>query len=178
MVSLNNYGTIDEDAMLLEALKELEASTTTVGPEGQPPRAVLVQNGAGEIVGQLGHLDFLKVLEPKYNLLGDLDILSRATIDPEFLEQMVELLGFWQGSLENQCHRAVSIEVKWVMRPVKESLDAETSLTEAIHKMIMWQSMRALVTERGEVVGVVRLTDLFREVSDCMKRNHQRGQDK
>lgn len=59
------------------------------------------------------------------------------------------------------------------MRPIKESVDEDAPITEAIHKMIMWQAMRVLVT-RGEkeVIGVLRLSDLYSEVAERMRKTH------
>lgn len=107
MVSLNEYALVKENATLLDALEKMAAtSKSTIISRGHQARAVLVNNDAGEVVGVLGHMDFLRALEPKYNLFSDLEVLARAKIQTEILDSMSELLGFWKSSLDNLCHRA------------------------------------------------------------------------
>ncbi len=70
------------------------------------------------------------------------------------------------------------IEVKYLMRPIRESINEEAPITEAIHKMIMWQAMRVLVTRsEKEVIGVLRLSDLYSEVTGRMKSRSSREDD-
>jgi CBS domain-containing protein len=173
MVSLDEYALVNENTTLVEALgKMAKSSKSTLLTHGHQARAVLVSNQDGEVVGVLGHMDFLRALEPKYNMLGDLEVLSRAKMDTEILDSMSELLGFWKGSLDNLCRRAAVIEVKYLMRPMKESISEDTPISEAIHKMIMWQAKRILVTRNEkEVIGVLRLADLFTEVAECMRKH-------
>jgi CBS-domain-containing membrane protein len=81
---------------------------------------------------------------------------------------LIDSLSFWRGELQTACRRARDIKVSDLMRPIDESISEDASLSEAIHKMVIWQSMRALVTRGGRVVGVLRLADLLAEVSDCI----------
>ncbi|MCF7809924.1 CBS domain-containing protein [bacterium] len=174
-VSLDEYALVNENTTLVEALKKMaESSKSTLISHGHQARAVLVSNQDGEVIGVLGHMDFLRALEPKYNMLGDLEVLSRAKIDTEILDSMSELLGFWKGSLDNLCRRAAVIEVKYLMHPIKESINEDAPITEAIHKMIIWQAMRILVTRNEkEVVGVLRLADLFTDVAERMRKKYK-----
>ena len=179
MVSLGEYALVNENSTLLDALDKMAfASKSTVISHGHQARAVLVNNDKGDVVGVMGHMDFLRAIEPKYNLLGDLEVLARAHIHTEMLDSMSELLGFWRGSLDNLCRRAAMIEVKYLMRPIRESINEEAPITEAIHKMIMWQAMRVLVTRsEKEVIGVLRLSDLYSEVTGRMKSRSSREDD-
>lgn len=177
MLPLDDYATISENATLVDTQEKMaEASRISISSRGHQARAALVVDGENEIVGVLGHMDFLRALEPKYNLLGELDILSKARIDTEILDSMCELLGFWKKDLDYLCRQAAKIEVKYLMHPITESLDEDAPLTEAIHKMIIWQRMRVLVTRKGKVVGVLRLADLYSEVAGRMKTECRSGE--
>jgi CBS domain-containing protein len=55
--------------------------------------------------------------------------------------------------------------MKDVMRPMTEQVDVNDTINEAIHKIIMWQILSVLVTKGEKVVGILRLSDLFDEVS-------------
>jgi len=168
MVPLSLYGTVNEHHTLAQALDALDASRERLQSHGQPARAVLVVDDGGRVVGQVGHVDFLKALEPKFSLLGDLDTIARAGVSEEFVDSLVENLSFFRGTLDDLCHRAGQIEVRLIMRPVRESIDEDAPLTEAIHRLVMWQTMRVLVTRKGVTVGVLRLTDVFEEVARRM----------
>jgi hypothetical protein len=169
MVPLGSYGTVNQHRTILEAIEALEAASQRLQSRGQPARAVLVVDDRGEVVGQLGHLDFLKALEPKYSLLGDLETIARAGVSEAFVDSMMESMSLWQDALDTVCRRAAQVEVQRVMRPIKESIDENATLTEAVHKMIMWQTMRVLVTRRGAAVGVLRLADVFDEIARRMR---------
>ncbi len=174
MVPIEEYAVVREDSTLVEALgKMAESSKSSILSHGHQARAVLVNNFRGDIVGVLGHMDFLRALEPKYNMLGDLGVLSKADLNIEILDSMFELLGFWKGSLDNMCRRAALIEVKHLMRPIKLSISEDAPITEAIHKMIMWQAMRVLVTRNDKVIGVLRLADLFNEAANRRRRDYK-----
>lgn len=162
---LGYYPVVNQEQTLVEALKILLDAEAKISHDLHRPRAVLVVDDEEEVVGKMGHLDFLKALEPKYSMLGDLDNLARAGISPDFIDSIMDNFSFLQGSLELICRKALPIKVKEVMRPGTESIDEEALLTEAIHKMVMWQSMRILVTRKGKAVGVLRLADLFEEVA-------------
>lgn len=166
---LDEYALVPEDATILDALKILDEAQVSLPPHRQPHRAVLVKNKAGKIVGKLGHLGFLKALEPKYTILGDVERLARSGLSSQFIESMMENYRFWRGDLNEIRDRARHVKIKQVMKPVEESIDEDSSLSEAIHRMIMWQTLSLLVTRNGKVTGILRLSDLFAEVSDFVK---------
>ena len=166
MIPLNEYALVPMNANLREALITLKASHKKTPPGKHPHRAVLVTNSKGLIVGKLGMAGFLRALEPKYGNVGDIERLSRAGVSAEFLDAMMDDLGFWKEDVKRICNRANSIIIKDVMSPIEESIQENASLTEAMHKMIMWQVLSMLVTSEKEVVGILRLSDLFSEVAD------------
>jgi len=168
MVPLSTYATVNQHDTVAQAIESLDASRERLQSRGQPARAVLVTDDDGRVVGQVGHADFLKALEPKFNLLGDLDTIARAGVSEEFVDSLVENLSFFRGSLDDLCRRASQIEIRLVMRPVRESIDEDAPLAEAIHRLVMWQTMRVLVTREGATVGILRLADVFEEVARRM----------
>lgn len=165
MVPLSTYATVNHHHTVAQALEALDASRERLQSRGQPARAVLVTDDEGRVVGQVGHADFLKALEPKFSLLGDLDTIARAGVSEEFVDSLVENLSFFRGTLDDLCRRASQIEIRLVMRPVRESIDEDAPLAEAIHRLVMWQTMRVLVTRQGVTVGILRLADVFEEVA-------------
>jgi CBS domain-containing protein len=165
MLPLDDYAVVSEDATLYDAFVVLKEAQKKLPSNRQPHRAVLVIDRNKNIVGKLGHLGFLRALEPKYKNLGQLDIISKAGLTKEFISSMMENFGLMQDDLEDIRTRTKNITIKDVMRPVTENVDINDTINEAIHKIIMYQTLSALVTKGGEIVGILRLSDLFDEVS-------------
>jgi CBS domain-containing protein len=175
MLPLSDYAVVSMEASLKEALKALELAQKRLSPDRQPHRAVLVTDKAGKIVGKLGHLGFLKALEPKYNVLGDVERLSRSGLSLEFINSMMDNYRFWQDDFAVLCRRSRNIKIKDVMKPVEESIDENATLTEAIHRIVMWQTLSILVTSGKQVVGILRLSDLFEEVVNIIESDECAG---
>jgi hypothetical protein len=164
MVPLDDYAVVDSNATVFEALMALRESQTRLKPGQYLHRAVLVKNGDGAIVGKLGHLSFLKALEPKYNEIGDLPSLARAGLTPEFISSLAVKWDIFKEDLGEACKRLKEVRVVDAMHPVKEHIDENAPMSEAIHKIVMWQTLSILVISGGKAVGLLRLGDLFNEV--------------
>jgi hypothetical protein len=165
MLPLAEYAVVGEETTLRDALLALEAAQAQLPPHAPRHRAVLVADSSGRIVGKLGQHALLAALEPKYASLGDLERLTQAGLSTEFVESIMENYRFWQDDLEDVCRRARAVRVRQVMRPVEAGIAADASLTRAIHLFVMWNTLSLLVTEGERAVGILRLSDLFREVS-------------
>jgi CBS domain-containing protein len=173
MLPLDHYAVVTEDSTLLEAFEMLEKAQEKLEQGRQPHRAVLVVNKANKVVGRLGHLGFLKALEPKYKKFGDLHTVSRSGFSAEFLSSMMESFEVWQDNPEILRRRAQQVKVKDAMHPVKESIDEDASLGEAMHRIIMWQTLSVLVHSGNKIVGILRLSDLFDEVAEHIRETEK-----
>lgn len=170
MVPIEEYAVVNDEATLLDALRILDEAQKHLPPGRQPYRAVLVTDKSGNIVGKLGQLVFLNALEPKYTVMGDLGKLARAGVSSELVSSMMEHFRLLQDNLTDLCRRAGRIKVKDVMHPTKECIDENALLSEAIHGMVLGQTLSILVTRGTQPVGLIRLSDLFDIVADHMKR--------
>ncbi len=171
MVPLAQYATVSEDATLYEAVVALKAAQECLDPSRHKHRAILVYDAKKRIVGKLSQLDVLKSLEPKYEDIGKLDAISRFGFSREFVSSMLKNYGLWEKPLQDLCKKAAQKKVKDIMyTPGKgEYISDEDSLDAAIHQLIMGQHQSLLVTHGEEIVGVLRLTDVFEAVCDAMK---------
>ena len=174
MIPIDEYAVVPMTATILEALNELKRSQKKLTPGRFLHRAVLVRNDKGGIVGKIGHLAFLKALEPKYDKLGKIKNLSRAGLTPDFLSSMATDLNLWQGDLKERCKMVRTVKVTQIMHPVTEQIDLNASLSSAIHRIVLWQTLSILVTDEDRVVGILRLSDLFEAVfeviiADCQQ---------
>jgi CBS domain-containing protein len=169
MVPLEEYAVVGPDASLLDAVVALEKAQRALPPGRQPHRAVLVVGPGGQVVGKLGHLAFLKALEPRYDAVGDLAALSRVGLSGDFISSMMGHMELWKDSLDDICQRARRTRIGDVMRPATESIPENASLSEALHNIIVHQSLSLLVTRGPGVVGILRLSDLFAAVTEQIR---------
>jgi len=164
MLPLDDYALVPKETTMADAYRALVAAQKRLPPGREPSRAILVVDLQGNIVGKVGQLAFLKALEPKYDNVGDLGALSRAGLSADFISSMMENLKLWQESIFDISQRAHSTKVKDIMHPVTESIDEDAPLNEAVHKIVMYQTLSLLVTRGKKVVGILRLSDLFNEI--------------
>ncbi|MBM2815246.1 MAG: hypothetical protein HW421_2008 [Ignavibacteria bacterium] len=166
MIPIEKYAIVGEDTSMLDAIKALKKSQEKVPEGSEPYRAVLVKNKAGKIIGKVGQLGFLKGLEPKYKTVFDMEKLTRANLSSEFVQSLMEHFSLWDDDANDLCKLASSIKVKDIMQSSVENIDENESLSVAIHKIIMWGSLSILVSSGKEVVGILRLSDIFKELED------------
>jgi predicted transcriptional regulator len=165
MIPREEYAMVRMDATLYDAIVALEESQKNVKENLHPHRAVLVVDRYDRIVGKLGHLGFLKALEPKVQQVGDYDRLTRAGVSSEFASSIMEQLRLMRDNIRDICVQARNVRVREVMHPITEHIDEDASLVEAIHKIVMWQTLSLLVTRGDRIVGILRLSDLYEEVA-------------
>ncbi len=163
MIPLDSYAVVSVGSTLEEAVEALERAQQNLPAGRLPHRAVLVRDELGIIVGKIGQFALLRALEPKYNVLGDLETVRRSGVDSEVLSAMMEHLGLFNDNLLDHCHRASQFRVEQVMTPVSDAIDENATLAEAIHRIVVCQTMSILVARGTEIVGVLRLSDLFDE---------------
>jgi CBS domain-containing protein len=165
MLPLDEYTVVPEDTTVYQAFLMLKKAQITLPANRHPHRAVLVVNDKNKIVGKLGHRGFLLALEPKYNEMGNVDMISKSGLSKDYVNSLMTNFGLWQSDMEDIRRRTKKIKLKEVMRPVTEHIDLNAPVHEAIHKLVLTQTLSILVTEDDKVVGILRLADLFDEVS-------------
>lgn len=120
------------------------------------PRTVLVFNEKYQIVGILTLRDILKGLEPAF--LKESELVKA---DPTLAIIMGDLFG---PGMEKQAQRPVSD----VMGPIRATVKADDSLVKALFIMVKENIGMMPVMDNSRVAGMVRLTDLFLEVSQAI----------
>jgi CBS domain-containing protein len=164
MVPLVEYATVSEDATLMEAVRALEKAQEQFTRTRYPHRAVLVLNKENRLVGKLSQHDVVRALEPNYRGVRELGSLSRFGLNPRLIESMVDQYGLWRTPLNNLCKAAAELKVKEIMYTPEEGeyIEERVPITRALHRLVMGSHHSLLVTDRNqEIVGVLRLTDVF-----------------
>jgi CBS domain-containing protein len=166
MVPIEEYATVGYNATLYEALIALKTAQEKL-QDGKPPhRAVLVNDAAGNLVGNVGRLSFIKALGVGFSVPTARAQMDRAGVSLESIATVMNHVRFLyrdRGSLQD---RAKSIKARNVMHPVGESIDEEGSLQEAIDLFSACQVLSILVKRGTRVVGVLRVSDLFQKLQN------------
>ena len=172
MVPLEEYATVDQGADLQQAVIALAEAQEKWGKEGYKHRAILVLDDGGKVVGKLSQWDVIRALEPKYDQLFDFERLSRFGFNPGYIKGIVKEHNLWEHPLDDICRVAARTKVVDIMYTPKraEYVKEATSLVEAIHQIIMGNHQSLLVTDQaGDIVGILRLSDVFKEICDRIK---------
>jgi CBS domain-containing protein len=168
MVPLSRYATVSEDSTLGEAVKALKMAQKEFDQTRDKHRAILVLDSKNRIVGKLSQLDVIRSLEPKYLKFDDRKSLSRFGFSKDYMKSILKEHQLWEKSLDDICKKASEIIVKKIMYTPTEGefVKEDASLEEAIHQLIMGRHQSLLVTRDKKIVGILRLTDVFREIAN------------
>lgn len=162
MVPLASYSHISEDSTLFEAFLALEKALHKPQDSADPyrprDRAVIVMDKNDQVLGKLSMWDAIKGLDPRYG----------RQIDPL---AMPEDYGLWEKPLQNLIQRAKTIKAKDLLGKLSEGeyIADDTPLEQALHRLIAGQHLSLLVMQGKKAVGILRLSDAFREISALLE---------
>jgi CBS domain-containing protein len=172
MVPIEDYATVCETATMFDAVVALEKAQAEFDQSRYRHRAVLVCDEQNNILGKVSQMDLLKALEPKIHKLMDAGALARTGYALDYYESITRH-GLWSKPLDDLCRKAAALQVKdFMYAPVEgEFIKEDADLDEAVHRLVVGQHHSLLVTRgRDErIVGVLRLTDVFKLVTERVK---------
>lgn len=177
-VPKNHYATVLEDGTLRDAvlaLQEAQKREQQQNPNRHRDRAVLVIDSNARVLGKLSMLDVLRGLEPKYDRVRGSRTSSRAAARvgsaQSFIHSLTGDFGLWQKPLSNLVQKACTVKVRHLIGTLAEgeTIDENAPLDAALHQLIMGQFQSLLVTRDGEIIGVLRLTDVYETISEMIK---------
>jgi CBS domain-containing protein len=117
------------------------------------PRAVLVFDEQYQLMGILTLRDIIIGLEPKF-----LQESSLIKMDPNLTVFMGKFFG---PKMQEQSQRPVSE----VMSPIQVTVTGEDPITKPLYLMVKENLGLVPVMQAGKVMGILRLSDLFGEIS-------------
>ena len=176
MVPLTGFVTVSEDDSFFAAVQALKKAVDVHGGIKSQRRAILVSDKDGKVVGKVSQLDIIRALEPKYDQMDSSRSMSRFGFNAKFISTMFDQFNLWNKPLDEICRKASRIKVKQFMYTLTEGeyVDQDDSLNKALHKLVIGSLQSLLVTKdkdkdkkkEKEIVGILRLKDLFEEVCD------------
>lgn len=174
MVPLSEYATVQEGATLFEAVLALEKAQEEYDHTKYRHRAILVLDKKNRVVGKLSHMDVLEAIEfePDDDDVYKLSELSDFQFSDRFISSLIKDRPRKDNSLKDLCKKASKIKVEEIMQaPLEEEyVLPDTSLALAIHQMVVGKhSLSLLVRRDQEIVGILRLSDVFAAIFHSMK---------
>jgi CBS domain-containing protein len=166
MIPISEYETISSEANLYDAALALGEAQKMYEQGIHRHRILLISDENGEIVGKVSQLDVLRVLEPKGKQTGDYKSLSRFGVSSKYLQPMLNQCGFWDKPLLDICKGAGRLKIKMLISvpAAGEYVSEDAPLSEAIHQLALEHHQSLLVTRNKKIVGILRQTDMFKEV--------------
>ena len=120
------------------------------------PRAVLVFDERYQLMGMLTLRDIIKGLEPRF--LQETGLIK---MDPSLTVLVGDLFG---PGLKEASQKPVSE----VMSPIKVTIQGSDPIAKALFLMIKENVGMMPVIQDNKVVGMIRLSDLFKEISEMV----------
>jgi CBS domain-containing protein len=171
MVPVEAYATVPREATLREAVIALDKAQLTLDPSQHKHRAILVLDENGAVLGKITMKDILIALEPNYGKVEGTDVLERSGFSPDLIKSMLENNALWAEPLQFARDRANELNVVDFIRAPsdEEYIDEHAALGEAIRRLVAYPYLSLLVTRSDEVVGILRLSDVFAKICDTIK---------
>jgi CBS domain-containing protein len=171
MVPLDEYAVVTQKSTLHDAVVALEKAQEGFKRFEHKHRAILVVDEKNKVIGSLSMHDVLMSLEPKYGGVDQEEMVSRYGYSLDFLQSMLRDNVLWNEPLKFICNRATGLKVSNIMRVPEEGMyiDENATLGEAVHQLVLPKQQSLLVTRDDEVVGVLRLSDVFSQICDEIK---------
>lgn len=173
MVPLTEYSTVSKNATLKEAVEILKMAQEKYDKSIYPHRAVLVYDDNHRIIGKVSQIDVLRSLEPKYDEIFDKNTRSIG-FTLNFQKFMIEKMRLMDAPMKQLCKKAAGKKVETFMTVPEEGefIEIDASLDEAVHQFVLGRHQSLLVVEKNDIVGILRLTDVFEvvagEISMCL----------
>jgi CBS-domain-containing membrane protein len=171
MVPLSEYAAVPEGSTLFEAVLALEKIQEEFDHTKYRHRGILILGKDKRVIGKLGQLDVLRALEPEDDDSDDIDELGQFEFSSNFIHKLRKQRRMESTPLKNLCGKAAKLKVEDFMQAPSEGefIEQEASLEVAVMQLVMGRHLSLLVTRDKQIVGILRLTDVFVAVFHAMK---------
>jgi CBS-domain-containing membrane protein len=176
MVPISEYATVSEQATLFEAVLALENAQEQFQQNRYSHRAVLILDKHKKVIGKLSQMDFLTALQPKDENLEQIRKYKQFGFTRKAVAlQQEAYLRSSPAIVDVHGIAAKESVTTFMQRPTEgEYVDENASLDTAMHQLTAGSNLSLLVTRETEIVGVLRMSDVFAAVYQTMKKSEQK----
>jgi CBS domain-containing protein len=168
MTGLSEIPVVDENSTLFEAVLEIGIIRAR-HPAGMRLQAALVLDKERNVAGFLEFRHMLKALEPRYGEF--VESAGNGGFSLDHIRSELRKYGLWEDALEGLCQKAGEMMIKSLVTIPEESriTDAESSLNEAVYRMIVSGQDYLFVRDGPMLTGVISLSDIMGHICDTVK---------
>ncbi len=177
MVPLSEYATVPVGSTLHEAVLALEKAQEEFTENKAAHRAVLVLGKDKQVLGKLSQLDFLRAMVRKDKQTGEASDIGKFGFSSKAIVFQMERNRAKSVSGDEILSTAAKSRVEDYMQTLSdgEYIEENTSLDTAVHQLTTGLHLSLLVTRGEEIVGVLRLSDVFAAAFHAMKKSESGG---
>jgi len=170
MTPIGKFPRINDSATFAAAVLALEQAQQDYLSGRKEQRILLVQGADGKILGKLSPTDLIRGLEPNFDNV--VDPRASSFISTGYvIDAMKDLKLLWSKPLDDLCTTAKDVKIADFLRKPGHSqiIEAGESLNMALHRFVLYRHDSLFVMEDGKLVGLLRFSDVYREISRRMK---------
>jgi Mg2+/Co2+ transporter CorC len=173
MVPADRFPKISNRTSFYEALRALETAQQKYMAGEAKQRILLVEDDDHKIIGKLSPIDLLRGLETNYSRIVAEKTLTRFGFS-YIWKTVQEDYNLWGNPFHDLCRKAVEVHVKDFLKGPSEeqSVEADDLMAKCFHLFVMNRHDSLFVFEGDQVVGLLRFSDVYLEVSRTMKECH------
>ena len=167
MVPISEYATVSVGTTLLEAIRVLEQAQEAYTVSKYQHRAILVLDPAGQVVGKISQLRALKAIEGDHEFNDEIDEMRKFNFSEAYIAQLRDRFRSRKIIIEENTLRETAAKKveEFMQAPTPgEYVSEDCSVDTAIHKLVAGTHLSLLVTRNKEIVGVLRISDVFAAV--------------
>ncbi len=169
MLPLEEYAIVDQNTSVWDALMTLDRAQASV-PQGRAPhRAILVRNQKGDFVGKVGAHAVMRAMLPHRQQLFDHKWTRQSGLSDELVETTLHHMDMLEQDLPDLCERSRHMKVKDLVLTETAMIQLNSSLADVFRSFTEHHALSLLVTSGNEVIGILRLADVFDEITEYIK---------
>ena len=173
MVPAEKFPKITSRASFYEAVTALETAQRKYMAGEAEQRILLVEDDAHRVIGKLSPIDLLRGLETNYGRIVAENTLSRFGFS-NIWKTVQEDYNLWGDPFHDLCRKAAQVHVGDFLKGPAEgqTVAVDDLMATCFHLFVMNRHDSLFVVDGKQVVGLLRFSDVYQEVSRMMKECH------
>lgn len=167
MVPISEYAAVTVGTSLIDAVKVLERAQDAYTVSKYQHRAILVLNPEGQVIGKISQLRALKAIENEHAFDDEITEMRKFNFSEAYIAQLRDKFRSRRKIIREETLReAAGKKVEEFMQTPTpgEYVSEDCGLDNAIHKLVAGTHLSLLVTRNKEIVGILRISDVFAAV--------------
>jgi len=173
MVPADRFPKISCRTSFYEAVRALEIAQQKFMAGEAEQRILLVEDDEHKIIGKLSPIDLLRGLETNYSRVVAEKTLSRYGFG-NIWKTIQEDYNLWGDPFHDLCRKAAQVQIQDFLKGPSEgqTVGVDDLMAKCFHLFVMNRHDSLFVVDGDRIVGLLRFSDVYREVSRTMTECH------